>query len=66
MDTDKNIPSFRITKERKSFSADTQNRLGKGDVIDIEAGEADKNGKYPKNSVNGRIMTRLQNFTKTL
>lgn len=32
----------------------------------IEAGEADKNGKYPKNSVNGRIMTRLQNFTKTL
>ncbi len=31
-----------------------------------EAGETDKMGHYPKDSINGRIMTRLQNFTKTL
>ncbi len=32
----------------------------------IDSGEPDKKGKYPKNSVNGRIMARLQTFTKTL
>lgn len=32
----------------------------------VDAGEADKKGNYPKDSVNGRIMTRLANFTKTL
>jgi predicted ATP-dependent protease len=32
----------------------------------VDAGEADKKGNYPKNSVNGRIMARLKNFTKTL
>lgn len=30
------------------------------------AGEADEQGVYPENSVNGKIMARLQNFTKTL
>ncbi|HEX5669914.1 MAG TPA: ATP-binding protein, partial [Sulfuricurvum sp.] len=32
----------------------------------VDAGEADKKGNYPKNSVNGKIMSRLKNFTKTL
>ena len=32
----------------------------------IEAGNADAEGKYPEDSVNGRIMARLQNFTKTM
>lgn len=30
----------------------------------VEVGEIDKRGNYSKDSVNGRIMTRLQNFTK--
>ncbi|MDP3266768.1 MAG: AAA family ATPase [Sulfuricurvum sp.] len=32
----------------------------------VDAGEADKKGNYPKNTVNGKIMARLKNFTKTL
>jgi len=32
----------------------------------VEAGGADEKGIYPEHSVNGRIMARLQNFTKTL
>lgn len=32
----------------------------------IPAGEADEKGEYPIDSVNGRIMARLQNFTKTV
>lgn len=32
----------------------------------IPAGEADEKGEYPIDSVNGRIMERLQNFTKTI
>lgn len=32
----------------------------------VEAGDKDAKGNYPKDSVNGKIMLRLQNFTKTL
>lgn len=32
----------------------------------VDAGEADAAGNYPAESVNGRIMARLRNFTKTM
>lgn len=35
-------------------------------LTQTEAGEADEHGNYPAESVNGKIMARLQNFTKTL
>jgi len=31
-----------------------------------DSGQPDNKGNYPKDTVNGRIMARLQNFTKTL
>lgn len=31
-----------------------------------EAGESDEKGNYPVDSINGKIMARLQNFTKTV
>lgn len=32
----------------------------------VESGQLDDKGNYPKNSVNGKIIARLQKFTKTL
>lgn len=50
------------------FNIYAVSNIGEGIAIltGTEAGEKDEIGNYPENSVNGKIIARLRNFTKTL